>query len=248
MKVSRFEGRSVVVTGGARGIGASHVRKFVEEGARVFFGDVLDGTELERELGGAARFHPLDISREEDWTTFLAAAEEAHGPATVLVNNAAMLPEPAAIRDLSIEAWKQVLDVNVTGTFLGIKHAAGPMAGAGGGSIIVTSSALGMIGSPMLSGYVAGKWALRGLTQTAALELARDHIRVNSVHPGYVRTPMNDQISEENTRDYPVPRFAEPEEISAVVLFLASDAASFVTGAEYQVDGGATSGVVAAIV
>lgn len=246
--MARFEGRSVLVTGGARGIGASHVRRFVAEGARVFFGDVLDGSDLEKELGGAARYQRLDVSSEGDWVDFVAAATEAHGPATVLVNNAAMLPEPAPIKELSLEAWQRVLDVNLNGAFLGIKHAAGPMAAAGGGSIVVTSSALGMIGSPLLSSYVASKWALRGLTQTAALELARDGIRVNSVHPGYVRTPMNDGISEENTSDYPVPRFAEPEEISAVVLFLCSDEASFVTGAEYQVDGGATSGVVAAIV
>lgn len=246
--MARFEGRSVLVTGGARGIGASHVRRFVAEGARVLFGDVLDGSDLEKELGGAARYQRLDVSSESDWADFVAAAAEAHGPATVLVNNAAMLPEPAPIRELSLEAWQRVLDVNLNGAFLGIKHATGPMAAAGGGSIVVTSSALGMIGSPLLSSYVASKWALRGLTQTAALELARDGIRVNSVHPGYVRTPMNDGISEENTRDYPVPRFAEPEEISAVVLFLCSDEASFVTGAEYQVDGGATSGVVASIV
>ncbi|KAA1400251.1 SDR family NAD(P)-dependent oxidoreductase [Aeromicrobium ginsengisoli] len=246
--MNRFEQRSVLVTGGARGIGASHVRRFVDEGARVFFGDINDGAALADELGDAAQFHPLDVSSESSWVEFVGAAEAAHGPATVLVNNAAMLPEPRQITDLPLADWQRVLDVNLNGAFLGIKHAAPAMAAAGGGSIIVTSSALGMIGSPLLSGYVASKWALRGLTQTAALELARDGIRVNSVHPGYVRTPMNDGISEDNTRDYPVPRFAEPEEISAVVLFLASEDASFVTGAEYQVDGGATSGVVASIV
>lgn len=246
--MNRFDGRSVLVTGGSRGIGASHVRRFVAEGARVFFGDVDDGTDLAKEVGDAAQFHTLDVSSESSWVEFVAAAEAAHGPATVLVNNAAMLPEPSQITELALEDWQRVLDVNLNGAFLGIKHAAPPMAAAGGGSIIVTSSALGMIGSPLLSAYVASKWALRGLTQTAALELARDGIRVNSVHPGYVRTPMNDNISEENTRDFPVPRFAEPEEISAVVLFLSSDEASFVTGAEYQVDGGATTGVVASIV
>lgn len=245
--MSRFEGASVLVTGGARGIGASHVRRFVAEGARVFFGDLLDGADLAAEIGPAAVYHPLDVSDESSWAEFVAAGQAVHGAATVLVNNAALLPEARPITALPLAEWQRVLDVNLTGAFLGIKHAAPPMAAAGGGSIVVTSSALGMIGSPKLSSYVASKWALRGLTQTAALELARDHIRVNSVHPGYVRTPMNDGISEDNTRDYPVPRFGEPEEISAVVLFLASSEASFVTGAEYQVDGGATSGVVASI-
>jgi 3alpha(or 20beta)-hydroxysteroid dehydrogenase len=235
--MNRFDNTSVIVTGGARGIGASHVRQFVKEGARVFFGDLLDGTELADELGDAATYHPLDVSDEGSWTTFAAAAEQSNGATS-----------PSLIEDLALADWQRVLDVNLNGAFLGIKHVAPQIKRAGGGSIIVTSSALGMIGSPLLSAYVASKWALRGLTQTASLELARDRIRVNSVHPGYVRTPMNDNISEENTRDFPVPRFAEPEEISAVVLFLASEAASFVTGAEYQVDGGATSGVVASIV
>lgn len=246
--MNRFHNTSVIVTGGARGIGASHVRQFVKEGAQVFFGDLLDGTELADELGDAATYHPLDVSDEGSWTTFAAAAEQSNGATSVLVNNAAMLPAPSLIEDLALADWQRVLNVNLNGAFLGIKHVAPQIKRAGGGSIVVTSSALGMIGSPLLSAYVASKWALRGLTQTASLELARDGIRVNSVHPGYVRTPMNDNISEENTRDFPIPRFAEPEEISAVVLFLASEAASFVTGAEYQVDGGATSGVVASIV
>ena len=118
---------------------------------------------------------------------------------------------------------------------------------AGGGSIVNTSSALGVMGTPNLSAYVSSKYGIRGLTQTAALELARDGIRVNSIHPGYIRTPMNAEVSEENTRDLPVPRFAEPEEVTAVAMFLASEEASFVTGAEYLVDGGAVTGAVEAI-
>jgi 3alpha(or 20beta)-hydroxysteroid dehydrogenase len=248
--MGRFENSTVLITGGARGIGASHVRAFVDDGARVAFGDVRDelGEALATELGDAARYFPLDISSEESWAAFVAGAEDAFGPASVLVNNAAVLQEPALLVDLDLAEWRRMLDVNLSGTFLGIKHAAPSIRRAGGGSIVTTASALGRVGSPQLGAYVASKWAIRGLTQTAALELARDGIRVNCVLPGYVDTNMNDEISEENTRQYAIPRFAEPREVTAVVLFLASSESSFVTGAEYVVDGGALAGAVAEIV
>jgi len=248
--MGRFENTTVLITGGARGIGASHVRAFVAGGAKVAFGDVRDelGAALAAELGDAARYFPLDIASEESWAAFVAAAEAELGPASVLVNNAAVLQEPALLVDLDLAEWRRMLDVNLSGTFLGIKHAAPSIRRAGGGSIVTTSSGLGMVGTPLLGAYVASKWAIRGLTKTAALELARDDIRVNCVLPGYIRTNMNDNISEENTRAYPVPRFAEPEEVTAVVLFLASTEASFVTGSEYVVDGGATTGAVVEII
>jgi 3alpha(or 20beta)-hydroxysteroid dehydrogenase len=248
--MGRFENTTVLISGGARGIGASHVRAFVDAGARVAFGDVRDdqGTALADELGDAARYLPLDISSEASWADFVAGAEDAFGPASVLVNNAAVLQDPALLVDLDLAEWRRMLDVNLSGTFLGIKHAAPSLRRAGGGSIVTTASALGRIGTPQLGGYVASKWAIRGLTQTAALELARDGIRVNCVLPGYVDTNMNDEISEENTRQYAIPRFADPAEVSAVVLFLASSESSFVTGAEYVVDGGALSGAVVEIV
>ena len=245
----RFEGRTVLVTGGAMGIGAAHVRGFAAEGGRVVFGDidVAAGQALAAELAGEVRFFELDVADEDAWQGIVAAAEEEFGPLSVLVNNAATLPPFLPITEVETADWRRVLDVNLTGSFFGIKHAVPSMRRAGGGSIVNTSSALGVMGTPNLSAYVASKYAIRGLTQTAAMELARDGIRVNSIHPGYTRTPMNAEVSEENTRDLPIARFAEPEEVTAVAMFLASEDASFVTGAEYLVDGGAVTGAVEVI-
>jgi 3alpha(or 20beta)-hydroxysteroid dehydrogenase len=245
----RFEGRTVLISGGAAGIGAAHVRGFAAEGADVVFGDVDEatGAGYAAELGDNVRFVPHDVADEAGWERIVAAAEEAFGPISVLVNNAATLPPFSSIVEVDTADWRRVLDVNLTGSFFGIKYVVPSMRRAGGGSIVNTSSALGVMGTPNLSAYVSSKYGVRGLTQTAALELARDGIRVNSIHPGYTRTPMNAEVSEENTRDLPVPRFAEPEEVTAVAMFLASEEASFVTGAEYLVDGGAVTGAVEAI-
>jgi 3alpha(or 20beta)-hydroxysteroid dehydrogenase len=246
---NRFEGRTVIVTGGAAGIGAAHVRGFAAEGANVVFGDIdaEGGAALAAELGDKVRFLEHDVSDEAGWERLVAAAEEAFGPVSVLVNNAATLPPFTSIVEVDTADWRRVLDVNLTGSFFGIKYVVPSMRRAGGGSIVNTSSALGVMGTPNLSAYVSSKYGVRGLTQTAALELARDGIRVNSIHPGYVDTPMNAEVSEENTRDLPVPRFARPAEITAVAMFLASEEASFVTGSEYLVDGGAVTGAVEAI-
>jgi 3alpha(or 20beta)-hydroxysteroid dehydrogenase len=246
---NRFEGRTVLVSGGAAGIGAAHVRGFAAEGGRVVFGDIDEegGAALAAELGGKVRFVVHDVTDAAGWERIVATAEEEFGPVSVLVNNAAILPPFLPIEEVDVEDWRRVLEVNLTGSFFGIKYAVPSMRRAGGGSIVNTSSALGVMGTPNLSAYVSSKYGIRGLTQTAALELARDGIRVNSIHPGYTRTPMNAEVSEENTRDLPVPRFAEPQEVTAVAMFLASEEASFVTGAEYLVDGGAVTGAVEAI-
>ena len=243
--MQRFNNRTVIVTGGARGMGASHARGFVAEGANVVIADVLEqeGRTLADELGDHAIFCRLDVTSDADWAATVAAAEDAFGPVSVLINNAGIVrfgaTEPAA--------WRQVIDINLTGTYLGIRAVVPSMRKAGGGAIVNISSAGGMMAYPNNAAYVASKWGARGLTKTAALELGRDNIRVNSIHPGPVRTPMTAgpeaaaAVAAEAKR-LAIPRVAEPDEITRMVLFVASDEASFSTGSEFIVDGGVLLG------
>ncbi len=242
--MKRFDNRTVIVTGGARGMGASHARGFVAEGANVVIADVLEqeGQTLADELGDQAIFSRLDVTNEKDWAATVAAAEDAFGPVSVLVNNAGIV-RFGPIAETEPTAWRQVIDINLTGTYLGIRAVAPSMRKAGGGAIVNTSAAAGMIGQFGLASYVSSKWGLRGLTKTAALELARDNIRVNSIHPGPVRTPMVGgpdaaDAAAAHLRGLAIPRMAEPEEITRLVLFVASEEASFSTGSEFIADGG----------
>jgi len=242
--MKRFDNRAVIVTGGARGMGASHARGFVAEGANVVIADVLEqeGQTLADELGDQAIFSRLDVTNEKDWAATVAAAEDAFGPVSVLVNNAGIV-RFGPIAETEPTAWRQVIDINLTGTYLGIRAVAPSMRKAGGGAIVNTSAAAGMIGQFGLASYVSSKWGLRGLTKTAALELARDNIRVNSIHPGPVRTPMVGgpdaaDAAAAHLRGLAIPRMAEPEEITRLVLFVASEEASFSTGSEFIADGG----------
>ena len=189
--MKRFDNRTVIVTGGARGMGASHARGFVAEGANVVIADVLEreGRTLADELGDHAIFSRLDVTSDRDWAATVAAAEDAFGPVSVLVNNAG-ISRFGAIAETEPVAWRQVIDINLTGTYLGIRATVPSMRKAGGGAIVNISSAAGMMAYPNTAAYGASKWGVRGLTKTAALELGRDNIRVNSVHPGPVRTPM----------------------------------------------------------
>ncbi|GAA4452254.1 glucose 1-dehydrogenase [Phytohabitans houttuyneae] len=245
--MGRFEGQTVVVTGGARGMGAAHARGFAAEGACVVVADVRDGEgrALVAELGERARFVHLDVADEVGWAALVREAEEAFGPVRVLVNNAGVLTlEP--LDTISPATWRRVLDVNLTGMFLGIQAVTPSMRAAGGGAIVNVSSTAGIQPAPLLGAYVASKFGVRGLTKVAALELGRDNIRVNSVHPGVVRTPMTTQTGEIGFAaidafpldGHAIPRAAEPEEITRLVLFLASAEASFATGAEFVADGG----------
>ena len=242
--MKRFDSRTVIVTGGARGMGASHARGFVAEGANVVIADVLEqeGRTLADELGDHTIFSRLDVTSDAGWAATVTAAADAFGPVSVLVNNAA-IARFGPIAESDPAAWRQVIDINLIGTYLGIRAVVPSMRKAGGGAIVNISSAAGMTAQFGLASYVASKWAGRGLTKTAALELARDNIRVNSIHPGVVRTPMNSgpdtaALAAAAVRGLAIPRMAEPDEITRLVLFVASDEASFSTGSEFIADGG----------
>lgn len=219
-------------------MGAADARMLVAEGAKVVIGDILDaeGTALAEELGASARYVHLDVTSAEDWKTAVDTALEAFGKLNVLVNNAGIV-QLAPLKTLDVERWQKVLDVNLTGPLLGTKAVIDPMVAAGGGSIINVSSIEGMRGAAWVHSYVASKWGLRGLTKSTALELAPEKIRVNSIHPGFIRTPMTKHLPDDMVTA-PMGRAGTPDEVAAFVVFLASDESSFSTGSEYVVDGG----------
>lgn len=241
--MGRLAGKVALISGGARGMGASHARRLVAEGAQVVIGDVLDdaGKALAVEIGGAARYVHLDVTQPDQWDAAVATAVNAFGKLDVLVNNAGIVAL-GQLKDFDLTKWQKVIDVNLTGTFLGMRVAVEPMTAAGGGSIINVSSVEGLRGAPAIHPYVASKWAVRGLTKSAALELAPLNIRVNSIHPGLVRTPMTATLPDDIVT-IPLGRPAEAGEVSGFVVFLASDESSYATGSEFVMDGGLVSGV-----
>lgn len=240
--MNNFEGRSVVVTGGARGIGAAIARAFHAQGAVVVIADLLadEGRRLAEELGDRAVFVPLDVTDEAQWHKVLEAAEQATGRVSVLVNNAGVVAF-GTIEEQDPKSFQQVLDVNLYGPWLGM-HVMAPSLRTDGQAVIINvSSTAGLIGYSNLGSYVASKWGLRGLTKTAALEFAPDGIRVCSIHPGPIRTPMTAGFDDTMTAAQPIPRFGEPEEVARMALFIAAEA-TYTTGTEFVVDGGATVG------
>jgi 3alpha(or 20beta)-hydroxysteroid dehydrogenase len=250
--MGRLDGKVALITGGARGMGKSHVRHFVAEGARVVFGDVLDdkGRYVAAKLGGqSCRYAHHDVTSEEGWAAAVALAVAEFGRLDVLVNNAGIL-EFARIADMPLARFRRVLEVNAVGCWLGMKAVIEPMRAAGGGSIVNISSIEGFAGADGLSAYSASKFAVRGMTKVAARELARFGIRVNSVHPGGVLTRMvtdsagarSAAEAEAFIKATPLGRFAEPAEISRLVAYLASDESSFSTGSEFVADGGILAG------
>lgn len=224
-------------------MGAAHARALIAEGAKVVVGDILDddGTALAKELGDAARFVHLDVTQPDQWKAAVQTAVTQFGRLDVLVNNAGIV-NGNTLQNFPLTDWQQIIDINLTGTFLGMQAAVEPMIAAGGGSIINISSVEGLRGSPGLYGYVASKFGVRGLAKAAALELAPHNIRVNSIHPGLIRTPMTAGIPEDFLQ-IPLGRGAEPGEVSACVVYLSSDESSYSTGGEFVVDGGLTVGV-----
>jgi 3alpha(or 20beta)-hydroxysteroid dehydrogenase len=249
--VARVDGKVALLTGAARGQGEAEARLLVAEGARVVITDVLDdvGTAVAADIGDAARYEHLDVRRLEEWERAVARTVEAFGRLDVLVNNAGII-KTGSIEELPVEEYLEVFAVNQLGCFLGMKAAIPAMRASGGGSIINISSVGGLRGRPLTAAYAATKFAIRGMTKCAAIEVGHDGIRVNSVHPGSIDTDMT-RGAEFATIDkvayhanLPIPRQGTPDDVAQLVLFLASDESRYCTGAEFVVDGGQTAGEV----
>ncbi|WP_083521817.1 SDR family oxidoreductase [Arthrobacter luteolus] len=241
--MGRVSGKTAIVSGGARGIGAAVVRRLADEGAQVVIGDVLDGEgrALAEAIGANAAFVHLDVTNPQDWSGAVRQAGEQFGGLDVLVNNAG-IADFGSIEDYTLEQWNTIIAVNLTGVFLGIKAVIEPMKRSAGASIINISSTAGLQGYSNLPGYTAAKYGVRGLTKSVAIDLGPAGIRVNSVHPGAIRTPMTAGM-DAGQDHVALHRMGEPEEIANLVLFLASGESSFSTGAEFVADGGETAGL-----
>ncbi|MET1016947.1 MAG: glucose 1-dehydrogenase [Leifsonia flava] len=238
-----LEGRVALVTGGARGLGEAYVRSLHAAGARVVIADLLEeeGAALAAELGERAVFQAVDVTDEAAWERVVAASVAAFGSLDVLVNNAG-IANAAPIEHLTLAKWNAVIAVNLTGVFLGCRAVVPQMKAQGSGSIINISSVEGMRGSPGLHGYTASKFGVRGLSQSLAVELGASGIRVNSVHPGLIMTDMTTRIDPARI-DIPLGRPGVPDDVAGTIVFLASDASRFTSGAEFVVDGGMIAGI-----
>ncbi len=243
--MGKLENKVAIVTGGARGMGAAHVRRFVQEGAKVIFTDINEegGLSLEKELEGKAKFVKQDVTKAGDWKRVVDEAEKTFGPVNILVNNAG-ISISKSIFEITEEEYRRLIDINQVSVFLGIKAVLPSMQKTGNGSIINISSINGLVGGAV--GYTDSKFAVRGLTKAVALQLAALGIRVNSVHPGVIETPMVTEgdaveVIKEFAKHIPLQRMAQPEEVTNLVLYLASDESSYSTGSEFVVDGGLTA-------
>ena len=250
--MGRLEGKVILISGGAKGQGATESIMFAGEGAKIIIGDILDdeGLKIEsqiRELGGDATFVHLDVTQESDWDNAVKTAISSYGGLNVLVNNAGILIRKS-IEDTTVEDWDRIMSINAKGVFLGTKAAIPALREAGGGSIIKISSTAGLVSSSSGSAsYTATKGAVRLFTKSTAIQYAKDGIRCNSVHPGPIETDMIHQsITDPDAmalrmEKLPMGRLGKPEEVANGVLYLASDESSFVTGSELVIDGGSTA-------
>lgn len=244
--MGRVSGKVALVTGAARGIGAASAKRLIEEGAQVMLTDITDdlGEKAAHELGSRARYLHHDVTNESEWKQVVLDTEATLGPISVLVNNAGVLPLIGPIETLELSDYRRVIEINQVSTFLGMKSVLPSMKRAGGGSIINISSLAGLVGNPFTYAYTASKFAVRGMTKCAAIEFAPFEIRVNSIHPGLIRTQMT--VGTANSEETvaiaaaatPARRMGEAEEVANIVLLLASDEARYSTGAEFVIDGG----------
>lgn len=241
--MKRLEGKVCLITGGSRGQGAAEARLFRSQGATVWIGDVLDaeGEALAAEIG--AHYRHLDVTDEQAWEQLIETIVAQSGQLNVLVNNAGIFRTGRMV-DTSKASFEQVMDVNCTGVFLGMKIATPALVASGNASIVNISSLAGLRGAAFSMAYGASKWAVRGMTKAAAIELGRKGVRVNSIHPGLIETPMAEQIGpgiERMIKRTPIGRVAQAEEVANMALFLASDESSYSTGSEFVIDGGLSS-------
>lgn len=244
--MERLKGKVAIVTGAARGMGESHAREFIAQGAKVILTDLSEeaGNTLAKELGENAYFIKHDVTQPEQWASVIEQAEAKFGNVSILVNNAGTLGPLAQTKDLIEKDYLKVCEINQHSVFFGMKAVIPSMLKAGIGSIVNISSIAGMVanyGFPNLA-YVASKFAVRGMTKATAIEYGKNNIRVNSVHPGFINTPMMVEATNEEGGDalalIPLGRLAEAKEVSNLVLFLASDESSYITGAEHIIDAG----------
>lgn len=243
--MERLKDKVAIITGGARGMGASHVRLFVNEGAKVVFTDLNEeeGKLLEEELGRNAKFIKHDVTDASGWNKVVEETEKLFGPVNILVNNAGITMNKS-ISEITEEEYRKIVDINQVSVFLGIKALTPSMKKTGTASIVNISSMNGMVGGAI--GYTDTKFAVRGMTKAAALQLSPFGIRVNSVHPGVIETPMvtegdSYEVIKQFAKQIPMRRMAKPEEVSNLVLYLASDESKYSTGSEFVIDGGLTA-------
>lgn len=245
--MGKLDGKVALVTGGARGQGAAEAALFASEGAKVVISDVLDADGEQTAATTHGRYLHHDVTDEVGWRTVVEAILEWHGQLDILVNNAGIF-RSGGVANTTLADYRQVIEINQVGVFLGMQAAARPMMEAGSGTIVNISSIAGLRGSGGAIAYGASKWAVRGMTKSAAQELARYGIRVNSIHPGLIDTPMLQQLpgveagnGDQLVRRIPMRRVAEAAEVAKLALFLASDDSSYSTGCEFVIDGGMTA-------
>ncbi|MCY3557636.1 MAG: glucose 1-dehydrogenase [Chloroflexi bacterium] len=246
----RLEGKTALITGGARGQGAAEAVLFAEEGATVVITDVLDSDgEATAATSGSIRYLHHDVTNEDEWIAVVQDVLEDHGKIDAFINNAGIYRQ-SPIATLSVEEYMEVININQVGVFLGLKHVGPLMCEAGSGSIINISSIAGMRGGPGSLAYSASKWAVRGMTKVAMGEFAPSGVRVNSIHPGLIETPMLHQLpaieqglTDQIVRRIPYGRIAEAVEVARLALFLASDDSEYMNGTEFIIDGGMIQGI-----